>query len=63
MIINLKRNADDAWKIFTPYHNKFVPFRDATMGTCAYKCTVLDCLRGLEIGIKLGWYDYKKFDV
>jgi hypothetical protein len=40
MIINLKKSAEDAWRIFTPYHNKFVPFRDATMGTCTYKCTV-----------------------
>ena len=63
MIINLSKSADEAWKVFTPYHNKFVPFRDATMGTCSYKCTVLDSLRGLEIGMKLNWYDYKTFDV
>jgi cell division cycle 14 len=63
MIIILKRPAHEAWKVFTPYHNKFTPFRDATMGTCAYKCTVEHCLNGLDLGIKLGWYDYKTFDV
>lgn len=63
MIIILKRTADDAWRIFAPYHSKFVPFRDATMGTCSYKCIILDCLRGLELGIHLGWYSYKDFDV
>jgi len=63
MIIILKRTADDAWRIFAPYHSKFVPFRDATMGTCSYKCIIVDCLRGLELAIHLGWYSYKDFDV
>jgi cell division cycle 14 len=63
MIIYLKKQADEAWKVFAPYHNKFIPFRDATMGTCSYKCTVQDCLRGLEIAMRLGWYSYKNFDV
>ena len=63
MIVGMGKTADEAWKVFAPYHAKFVPFRDATMGTCSYKCTVLDCLRGFQLGIKLGWYDYKTFDV
>ena len=33
------------------------------MCACTYKCTILDCLRGLEYGIKLGWYDYKNFNL
>ena len=37
MIIVLKKTADDAWAAFKPYQNKFLPYRDATMGTCAYK--------------------------
>lgn len=24
---------------------------------------ILDCLRGLHYAIKLGWFDYKKFDI
>ena len=63
MIINLKKTADEAWKVFAPYHNKFVPFRDATMGTCSYKCIVQDCLRGLELGMRLNWYNYNTFDL
>ena len=63
LIVCLKKSAQDAWKLFLPYHSRFVPFRDATMGTCSYKCTVYDCLLGLEIAVKIGWYDYTKFDV
>jgi cell division cycle 14 len=54
MIIILGRSAADAWRVFTPYHNKFTPFRDATMGTCAYKCTIDHCLNGLDLAIKIG---------
>lgn len=63
MIISLGKSADEAWRTFAPYQNKFVPFRDATMGTCTYKCTIHDCLKGLEIAMGLGWYNYKDFDV
>ena len=63
MIIILKRSAEDAWKVFSPYHQKFAPFRDATMGTCSYKCTIKDCVKGLELAMRLGWYNYKTFDV
>ncbi len=63
MIIALKKSAEEAWNLFLPYHNKFVPFRDATMGTCSYKCTVQHCLQGLQFAITLGWYNYDKFDV
>jgi cell division cycle 14 len=49
--------------VFAPYHNKFTAYRDACMGVCSYKCTIIDCLRGLEYGIRLKWYDYKKFNL
>ena len=44
MIIALKKSAEEAWNLFSPYHTKFVPYRDATMGTCSYKCNILHCL-------------------
>jgi cell division cycle 14 len=64
----LKRSAEDAFKPFK--HIKFTDFRDASYGECSYKCSVntlvikiLDCLRGLEYAIKLGWFDYKTFNI
>ena len=60
MILNNK-TADEAWKPFSKL--EFVPFRDASYGVCTYECTILDCLRGLEYGMKLGWFDFKKFNV
>jgi len=63
MIIVLKRSAIEAWSVFEPYAKKFTPYRDAIMGACPYKCTNEHCLNGLDLAIKLGWYDYKTFDV
>ena len=63
MIINLKKTTEEAWKVLAPYHSKFVPYRDATMGTCSYKCTVFDCMKGLELAMRLGWYNYATFNV
>mmetsp|Transcript_5349 Transcript_5349/g.5306 ORF Transcript_5349/g.5306 Transcript_5349/m.5306 type:complete len:314 (-) Transcript_5349:28-969(-) len=38
-------------------------FRDASYGPCYYECTILHCLRGLDRGIRLGWFDYQRFDL
>lgn len=62
-VICLGRTADEAWKMFEHCSPSFVPYRDASYGACTYKCTILDCLRGLEYGIKLGWFNLKKFNL
>lgn len=61
-IIILGRSAQEAWQ---PFINlpAFVDFRDASYGPCTYRCTILQCLRGLEKGIKLRWFDYRTFNV
>lgn len=63
IIIVLKRSAKEAWDAFKSYHLRATPYRDASTGPCQYKCTVEHCLKGLDIAIKLGWYDYDKFDL
>lgn len=62
-IIILNWTAQEAWDRFKPYHSKFVPFRDASAGSCTYNLHILEILQGLEIAIKLGWYSFKDFDV
>ena len=63
MVVILKINADDAFAKFEKYHCLLKPFRDASKGECYYKCTVLHCLRGLEFGVKQGWYSFKNFNL
>lgn len=62
MIIILKLNAEEAWNMFDTYKQDFKPFRDATMGVSTYKCTIEHWLHGLFYAMKLGWYDYDKFN-
>ncbi len=67
LILKYKFSTDRAWTAFEgPVANrqlKFLPFRDATTGPCAYQCTIYDCLLGLETAIKLGWFNFGNFDV
>jgi len=62
-VIILRKTADAAWKPFVGVYPPFLPFRDATCGGCTYHCTILDCIRGLEHAIRLGWFDLTKFDI
>jgi cell division cycle 14 len=41
---------------------KFMPFRDALCGTCAYALTITDCLEALQFSIKKGWFDWTRFN-
>ena len=63
MIIVLKKTAQEAFSAFKPYAHLFKHYRDASKGECLYDCTLLHCLQGLEWAIKLGWYDFKTFNV
>lgn len=63
LIICKKQTAEEAWSFFANVEPKFKPYRDAIYGSCSYECTILDCLRGLEYGIKLGWYNPSTFKV
>lgn len=31
-------------------------------GVCTFELSILDCLKGMEKGIELGWYDWNTFD-
>lgn len=39
-----------------------MPFVDAGEEPSDFHITVLDCLRGIEKAIALGWYEFRKFD-
>jgi cell division cycle 14 len=59
----MHQSADVAYQPFNGIYPPFLPFRDATCGICTFHLTVLDCLKGLEKGMELGWFDWTKFDV
>jgi len=62
-IVVLGRTAEEAWKPFANVQPALAAFKDASYKSSPYRCTILDCLRGLEYGIKLGWFDIGTFNV
>ena len=62
-IMVLKKTAVEAWAPFANVDPPFKPFRDASYTNCSYQCMILDCLKGLEYAIRLGWFDLKTFKV
>ena len=55
--------AEDAWLKLATVRPPFKEFVDASLLTHSFTMTVLDVLRGLETAVRLGWYDYKTFDL
>ena len=62
LVVCYNYTADEAFAPFKHLESTLVPFRDAGEEVDEFECTVLDCLRGLEKAIQLGWYNYMKFD-
>lgn len=63
MVMMLRTPAEVAFRPFQGIKPAFLPFRDATCGVCHYQCTILDCIQGLEYAIKIGWFEWERFDV
>lgn len=56
--------AEEAWRNFMEQDKVEVhEFIEAGYKPNQYRCSVLDCLRGLEYAIKLGWFHIAKFNI
>jgi len=62
-VIVLRETAEAAFEPFCSVYPPFLAFRDALRIVCTYQCSILDCLKGLEKAIEIGWYDWVRFDV
>lgn len=49
-----------AFEPFSDIYPPFQPFRDAIDGACTFQLTILDCLKGMEKSMELGWYDWNR---
>jgi cell division cycle 14 len=61
-VMALGRSPDDAYERFDGVLSRLLPFRDALDAPCTHECTVLDCLRGLQQAIQLGWFNVRRFN-
>ena len=60
-MICLSRSADESWDFFQSA-SRFIPFRDASSEGSPFELYILDCLKGLEKAMHLGWYSYESFN-
>ncbi|XP_070563926.1 dual specificity protein phosphatase CDC14A-like isoform X6 [Ptychodera flava] len=63
-IIYLKRTPEEAYRPLVAGNNPpYLPFRDASFGTCSYNLTLLDCLKAIAKALELGFFHFDTFDV
>ncbi|XP_037324552.2 dual specificity protein phosphatase CDC14AB isoform X1 [Pungitius pungitius] len=63
-VIYLKKTPEEAYRALTSGSNaSYLPFRDASFGTCTFNLTVLDCLQGIRKALQHGFFDFETFDV
>lgn len=63
-ILMLKHTAEEALERFPiGIRSSVDEYVDAGFRPSSYRCTVLDCLRGLEYATKLGWFSLSSFDI
>lgn len=63
MLVCFRMTSDQALARVRPYSRLFRSYRDASRAENQYQCTLEHCVRGLEFGLKSGWYDFKTFNV
>ncbi|KAL4435803.1 hypothetical protein ABPG74_015771 [Tetrahymena malaccensis] len=57
----LKRTAEQSWEPFINISPPLQPYKD--VHNYPYDMTVLDCLKGLEKAISLGWFSLENFNL
>lgn len=63
-VIIMGMSADEVWRTFSSRCSlPITAYIEAGYKPTDYKCTILDCLRGLEFAIKLGWFDIATFNI
>lgn len=63
-IIYLKKTPEEAYRPLVSGTNPpYLPFRDASFGTCTYNLTLLDCLHGISKALANGFFNFDSFDV
>ncbi|XP_031563401.1 dual specificity protein phosphatase CDC14A-like [Actinia tenebrosa] len=63
-IIYLNRSAEEAYRALVSGCNPpYLPFRDASFGTCSYNLSLMDVLSGLQKGLEHHFFDFDTFDV
>ncbi|XP_040272907.1 dual specificity protein phosphatase CDC14B isoform X2 [Bufo bufo] len=62
-IIYLKRLPEEMHKILQMGNVTYLPFRDASFGTCSFHLTLLDCFHAVHKALQYEFFDFRTFDL
>lgn len=62
-VMFLKKTPEEAYSLLLSQNASYLPFRDASFGTCMYNLNILDCLRAVHKALEFGWLDFSQFNV
>ncbi|XP_041089291.1 dual specificity protein phosphatase CDC14B isoform X2 [Polyodon spathula] len=62
-VMHLKKTPEEAYRLLLSGNTSYLPFRDASFGTCTYNLNILDCLHGVHKALQYKWLDFSDFDV
>ncbi|XP_051498762.1 dual specificity protein phosphatase CDC14B isoform X5 [Apus apus] len=62
-IIYLRESPEDVYRLILAGSISYLPFRDASFGTCSFHLTLLDCFHAINKALQYGFLDFNSFDV
>ncbi|XP_051524477.1 dual specificity protein phosphatase CDC14C-like isoform X3 [Myxocyprinus asiaticus] len=62
-VLHLQKTPEEAYSLLVSQNASYLPFRDASFGTCMFNLNILDCLRAIHKALQFGWLDFSQFDV
>ncbi|XP_043371127.1 dual specificity protein phosphatase CDC14B isoform X11 [Dermochelys coriacea] len=62
-IIYLRESPEDVYRLLLAGNISYLPFRDASFGTCNFHLTLLDCFHAINKALRYGFLDFSAFDV
>ncbi|XP_037228795.1 dual specificity protein phosphatase CDC14B isoform X1 [Falco biarmicus] len=62
-IIYLRKSPEDVYRLILAGSISYLPFRDASFGTCSFHLTLLDCFHAINKALQYGLLDFSVFDV
>ncbi|KAI2661955.1 Dual specificity protein phosphatase CDC14A [Labeo rohita] len=62
-VMHLQKTPEEAYSLLASQNASYLPFRDASFGTCMYNLNIHDCLRAVYKALQFGWLDFSKFNV
>ncbi|KYO20688.1 dual specificity protein phosphatase CDC14A isoform A [Alligator mississippiensis] len=62
-IIYLRESPENVYRLLLSGTISYLPFRDASFGTCSFHLTLLDCFHAINKALLHGFLDFNVFDV